>query len=57
LCDQPSAWLHSQYSRRLADLPWQGRSVELLVRVRRFRCATITCSRRIFAEQLSYQFE
>jgi hypothetical protein len=53
LCDQPSARLHSHYSRRLADLPWHGRSAELQVRVRRFRCATITCSRRIFAERLS----
>ena len=52
LCDQPSARLHSHYRRRLADLPWQGRTVELQVRVRRFRCATITCSRRIFAERL-----
>jgi transposase len=53
LCDQPSARLHSHYRLRLADLPWQGRTVELRVRVRRFRCATITCPRRIFAEQFS----
>jgi len=52
LCHQPSARLHSRYRRRLADLPWQGRTVELQVRVRRFRCTNMTCSRRIFAERL-----
>ena len=52
LCDRPSARLHSHYRRRLADLPWQGRTVELRVRVRRFRCATATCLRRIFVERL-----
>jgi hypothetical protein len=48
----PAAW-NPHYRLRLADLPWQGRTVELRVRVRRFRCATITCPRRIFAEQFS----
>jgi transposase len=53
LCRQPSVRLHSSYARRLADLPWQGRIVELQVRVRRFRCATADCRRRIFAERLA----
>ena len=44
--------MHSFYSRRLADLPWQGRVVELQVRVRRFRCTSLECRRRIFAERL-----
>ena len=52
LCDQPSTRLHSHYRRRLADLPWQGRTVELQVRVHRFRCTNIPCPRRIFAERL-----
>src|SRR5512142_3258032 len=52
LCDQPSTRRHSTYSRRLADLPWQGRTVELHLRVRRFRCANLTCPRRLFAERL-----
>lgn len=26
-CGQPSTSLHSRYERRIADLPWQGRSV------------------------------
>jgi transposase len=44
--------VHSFYSRRLADLPWQGRVVELQVRTRRFRCTSLQCRRRIFAERL-----
>jgi transposase len=52
LCDRPSARRHSSYDRRLADLPWQGRTVELHLRVGRFRCTTASCPRRIFAERL-----
>ena len=52
LCHQPSTRPHSTYRRRLADLPWQGRTVELHLRIRRFRCANIACSRRLFAERL-----
>ncbi len=51
-CDRPSARVHSAYLRRLADLPWQGRVVELRVRVRRFRCVRAECRRSIFAERL-----
>jgi transposase len=53
LCHQPSARVHSSYSRRLADLPWQGRILCLHLRVRRFRCTNRDCRRRIFAERLA----
>src|SRR3954453_17740134 len=52
LCGGTSSRVHSFYSRRLADLPWQGRVVELQVRVRRFRCTSLQCRRCIFAERL-----
>jgi len=52
VCRQPSARRHSTYLRRLADLPWQGRTVELHLRVGRFRCATASWPRQIFAERL-----
>jgi transposase len=52
-CGGASTRPHSCYSRRLADLPWQGRVVELHVRVRRFRCTNCNCRRRIFAERLA----
>ena len=53
LCGGTSTRVHSFYSRHLADLPWQGRVVELQVRTRRFRCTNLECRRRIFAEQLA----
>jgi zinc-finger of transposase IS204/IS1001/IS1096/IS1165 len=52
LCDHLSFRRHSSYSRRLADLPWQGRRVELRLRVRRFRCPNTDCPRRVLAERL-----
>ncbi|MBP2297070.1 transposase [Azospirillum rugosum] len=52
LCHRPSVRVHSRYTRQLGDLPWQGRVGELHLQVRRFRCATAGCPRRIFAECL-----
>lgn len=43
---------HSRYDRRLRDLPWQGRQVQLRLRTRRFRCRNGACRRKIFAECL-----
>ena len=43
---------HSRYVRRLADLPCFDDAVRLQLAVRRFRCETPTCPRRIFAERL-----
>lgn len=48
-----SGQLHSRYDRRLMDLPSNGRAVHLRVQVRRFRCATPACPRRIFGEPLA----
>ena len=52
LCKQVSRRVHSHYQRRLVDLPWQGRIVELRVEARRFRCPNPGCSRSIFTERL-----
>jgi len=35
----------------VTDLPWAGLPVKLVLVVRRFRCGSIACSRRIFAER------
>jgi transposase len=51
-CGQVSSRIHSRYQRSLADLPAHGRSVEILVTVRRFRCSRRSCPRAIFAERL-----
>jgi transposase len=50
-CSQPSTRVHSRYTRRLSDLPCQGRLVRLQIAVRRFRCVEPTCRRVTFAEQ------
>ena len=52
-CGHPSHRVHSTYERRLQDLPWQGRAVELRVLARRFRCVNTDCARQTFAEPLS----
>jgi transposase len=36
----------------VADLPWQGLPVRLVLRTRRWVCSNATCSRRIFTERL-----
>ncbi len=51
-CGYPSSRRHSSYPRRLADLPWQGRRVQVEVQVRRLRCGRPGCAHRIFAERL-----
>ena len=43
---------HSRYARRVRDLPWQGRQVEIHLQTRRFRCRNKECARKIFAESL-----
>lgn len=51
-CGRASQRLHSRYLRRLGDLPWQGRVVDLHLQARRFRCPAPECPCRIFGERL-----
>lgn len=41
---------HSNYHRRLRDLPWSGKTVQMHFCTRRFRCGTKECGRKISAE-------
>lgn len=52
LCACQSSREHSRYTRRLGDLPWQGRSVRLVLLARKFFCDSPVCPRRIFTERL-----
>ena len=52
LCDRPATRVHSWYTRRLADVPWQGLAVCLRLRTRRWFCDNPHCARRIFTERL-----
>src|SRR5260221_1584377 len=53
LCGQASQHIRSSYTRHVADVPYAGRQVQLILRVRKFRCDTRDCPRRIFAERLT----
>jgi transposase len=49
-CSEFSSRVHSSYLRSPRALPSHGRSVRLLLRVRRFRCSNPICQRKTFAE-------
>jgi transposase len=51
-CRAPSRRLHGYYERTLSDLPWQGRPVQLRVRLRRLACCNTACPRRTFGESV-----
>jgi transposase len=50
-CQHPSHSIHSYYSRSPQDLPISGKTVRLVLRVRRFRCQNTACPQRTFAER------
>ena len=52
LCAHAATHVRSYYTRLVADVPCAGRHVQLIVRVRKFRCETVSCPRKIFAERL-----
>lgn len=51
-CGRPSHSRHSSYVRQLQDLPWQGLTVQIHLRVRRFRCRNHSCPRQVFTERV-----
>ncbi len=51
-CACASSRIHSHYTRQLADLPWSGRTVRLVLRVHRFFCLRRACPRKTFAEAI-----
>jgi transposase len=52
-CGAVSRRVHSRYLRRVTDLPLSGRSVQLVVVARRFRCDAVLCGRQIFTERFA----
>jgi transposase len=52
LCAQPSTRIHSRYTLRLADLPWYGIAMKLVLHTRKFFCDTPECACQIFTERL-----
>jgi transposase len=51
-CHVPARYVHSHYTRMLADLPWSGYAITWRLRVRKLFCHNRKCSRRIFTERL-----
>jgi transposase len=51
MCGGVCSRVHSQYRRRLRDLPAAGARIRLILRTRRFFCDAQACGRRIFAER------
>lgn len=51
-CQHASRRVHSYYTRSPQDLPVSGHIVQLVLRVRRFRCLNLHCPRQTFAERL-----
>src|SRR6478672_5836077 len=51
-CNKASSRVHSKYTRKLMDLPWHGRQVQIHWRSRRFFCDVADCLRQIFTERL-----
>jgi transposase len=51
-CNIPARYVHSRYTRTVADLPWGGYGITWQLRVRKFFCRRPTCPRRIFTERL-----
>jgi transposase len=50
-CQHPSHSIHSYYSRSPQDLPISGKTVRLVLCVRRFRCQNQGCQQRTFVER------
>lgn len=51
-CSHRSSRVHSRYERKLADLPWNGIPVQIILRTRRFFCKTDGCGQIVFTERL-----
>jgi transposase len=51
-CHRRSCHIHSHYTRQIVDQPIANRRVLIHCRVRRFRCRTVGCLCRTFAEQV-----
>src|SRR5579883_2738263 len=51
-CSEETSRIHSDYQRHPQDLPISGLQVQLILRVRRFRCLNSQCARQTFAERL-----
>jgi transposase len=52
LCRTPSYAIHSYYRRKPLELPCAGKTIRLLLSVKKFFCHGESCPRKIFTERL-----
>jgi transposase len=52
LCAEVATHVRSYYTRVVADVPCAGHRVQIMLHVRKFRCDTASCPRKVFAERL-----
>lgn len=52
LCENSSNKIHSSYYRQLADLPWGGIMVKVILKTHKFFCQNTNCLRKIFSHRL-----
>lgn len=57
VCQTVSRQVHCYYTRIVSDLCWADLPVRIELRVRRFVCSNVICSRRTFAERLGEQIK
>jgi len=53
-CGTASRRVHSHYQRKLADLPWEGLPVVILLQARKFFCVGDSCRRKIFTRATTW---
>lgn len=56
-CLSPSKKLHSYYLRKFRDLPTFGKSCNIYLQSRKYRCLKTECKRKIFTERFDDHFE
>jgi transposase len=57
VCQTASRQVHCYYTRSITDLCGTDRRMRLALRVRRFVCSNVMCSRRTFAERPGEQIK
>jgi len=53
-CGTVSEKIHSRYTRKLQDLPIQGKKVRLLLQIKKFFCVNEDCTHKTFAEPFAF---
>ena len=56
-CLSPSKKLHSYYLRKFRDLPTFGKSCNIYLQSRKYRCLRTECKRKIFTERFDDHFK